>query len=91
VSTELYPQLSLRMAMKIGSEKEAARVRPEHWLAFFEEAELGATMAIQRACALATKALKHALALTASIPMADGVARIVDQHASAILALRWKS
>ncbi len=78
--------------MKIGKEKEAARVRSRHWLAFFAEAELGPAMAVQRMRALATKVRKQSAALAASVPqMADGVARIVDDHASAVLALGWNS
>jgi len=79
------------MAMKIGKEKEATRVRSRHWLAFFAEAELGPAMAIQRMRALATKVRKQSAALAASVPMAGGVARIVDDHASAVLALGWNS
>ncbi len=91
VSTELYPELSLRMAMKIGKEKVAARVLSKQWLAFFEDAELGPTMAIQRMRTLATNARKKSPALIDIAPMADGVASIVDRRASAILGLGWKS
>lgn len=87
VSTELYPELSLRMAMKIGKEKEAARVTSKHWLAFFEEVELGPAMAIQRMRALASKAREKSPAITKLAPMAAGVADIVDRHATAILGL----
>ena len=91
VSTELYPELSLRMAMKVGKEKEAARVLSKHWLAFFEDAELGPTMAIQRMRKLATNARKKSPTLIDIAPMAAGVASIVERHAAAILALGWKS
>jgi len=91
VSTELYPDLSLRMAMKIGKEKEAARVSSIHWLAFFEEVELGPTMAIQRMRTLATKAREKSPALIQKAPMAAGVAGIVERHTAAILANNWKS
>ena len=86
VSTELYPELSLRMAMKVGKEKEAARVLSKQWLAFFEDAELGPTMAIQRMRTLATQARKKSPALIDIAPMAVGVASIVERHAAAILA-----
>ncbi|MCF7675592.1 MAG: type II toxin-antitoxin system HipA family toxin [Akkermansiaceae bacterium] len=91
VSTELYPELSLRMAMKVGKEKEAARVLSKQWLAFFEDAELGPTMAIQRMRTLATNARKKSPALIKMAPMASGVASIVERHAAAMLALGWKS
>jgi serine/threonine-protein kinase HipA len=87
VSTQLYPELSLRMAMKIGKAKEAAQVRMKHWLSFFDDAGLGPTMAIKRMKALASKARQQATPLAASVPLADGVARIVEHHASGILAL----
>jgi len=80
------PGLSLRMAMKIGKEKEAAQVRMKHWLALYEDAGLGATMAIQRMRALATKARHQASALAIAVPLAEGVAQIIDRHATAILA-----
>lgn len=91
VSTELYPDLSLQMAMKIGKEKEATRVLAKQWLAFFEDAELGPTMAIQRMRTLATNARKKSPALIHIAPMAGGVASMVERHATAILALGWKS
>ena len=88
VSTELYPGLSLRMAMKIGKEKEAAQVRMKHWLTFCEDARLSSTMAVKRMCTLAFKAKQQASALAASVTRTDGIAQIVDRHASAMLALR---
>jgi serine/threonine-protein kinase HipA len=91
VSTELYPELSLRMAMKVGKEKEAARVLSKQWLAFFEDAELGPTMAIQRMRTLATNARKKSPALIDIAPLAGGVVSIVERRAAAILALGWKS
>ena len=90
VSTELYPDLSVRMAMKIGKEKEAARIFSEQWLAFFEEAELGPSMAIHRLRTLATKARKKSTDLIESTPSAGGVARIVVSRAESILAAVWK-
>jgi serine/threonine-protein kinase HipA len=91
VSTELYPELSLRMAMKVGKEKEASRVSSKQWLSFFEEAELGPTMAIQRMRTMATNARKKSSALINIAPMAGSVASIVDRRATEILALDWKS
>lgn len=91
VSTELYPDLSMRMAMKIGKEKEAARVLPKQWLTFFEEVELGPSMAVQRMRTLATNAKKKSSTLVDIAPMAAGVASIVERRAAAILNLDWKS
>lgn len=91
VSTELYPELSLRMAMKVGKEREATRVLSKQWRAFFEDAELGPTMAIQRMRTLATNARKRSPALIDIAPMAGGVSSIIERRAAAILALDWKS
>lgn len=55
VSTEVYPEVSKSMAMKIGGEKFAERVYAREWREFFADAGLGASPAIRRIKALAAK------------------------------------
>ena len=52
VCTQAYPELSQVMAMKIGGQKEVARLTSKDWKGFFEEAGLGAIPAARRALTL---------------------------------------
>lgn len=88
VSTELYPELSPHMAMRIGRARKADEVAAKDWLAFFRDAGLGPAMAIQRMQKLANAANKRANAQAGQVPSAAGVTGIVRRRAAAILELR---
>ncbi len=56
VCTQLYPELSNEMAMKIGGEKRPDQLRGKNWRKFFEEVGLTASAATKRALAFSNKA-----------------------------------
>ena len=58
VSTQAYPQLSHAMAMKIGGERDPARIRVSHWSKFAVEAGLGASAAVRRLRSFAERTLQ---------------------------------
>jgi serine/threonine-protein kinase HipA len=87
VSTELYPELSGNMAMKIGRAKRAIDVSPKDWLAFFQEAGVGATLALQRMKKLAKMARERSEWLAEQVPLAAGIAGIVERRAITIQQL----
>lgn len=89
VSTAAYPELSGDMAMKIGGEREAMRVRAKHWLSFFGEAELGPAMAIQRMRTLSAKIQKEARSLGKELTGSEAIAELVDGRCDSILSYRW--
>jgi serine/threonine-protein kinase HipA len=87
VSTELYPELSGNMAMKIGRAKRADDVLQKDWLAFFQEAGVGATPALQRMKKLAKMARERSEWLAEQMPLAAGIAGIVERRAITIQQL----
>lgn len=59
VSTVYYPDLTPKMAMKIGGEYMSGKIRPKHFEHLAEEAGLGKAQVIQRVPALAQAILDH--------------------------------
>lgn len=53
VCTRLYPSLDQTMAMKIGGERDPARLQAKHWRKFIQEAGLGEKAALKRLVDLA--------------------------------------
>ncbi len=58
ISTVFYPQLTDRMAMKIGGESRSDRVRPRNFEKLAEEAGLGRAMVARRVPELASRVLQ---------------------------------
>lgn len=55
LSTAVYPELSPRMAMKVGNKHELSEIMPRHWDAFARECGLSAPMVRRRVIDLATR------------------------------------
>jgi serine/threonine-protein kinase HipA len=77
LSTAVYPTLTPKMAMKLGSKYKFSEVQTQHWDQFADAAGLGKAPARKRIVALAKTLPTQARALQAS-PGFDGVA-VVDQ------------
>lgn len=90
VSTASYPELSNRMAMKIGGENEARRLRSKHWFKFFTDAELGPSMAIQRMRNLASKVKSEVRSLRKDVAGIDKVAETALANCEALISLNWQ-
>jgi serine/threonine-protein kinase HipA len=89
VSTAVYPELSGDMAMKVGGEKEAKRLRARHWISFFEEAELGPAMAIQRMRKLSATLQTEARTLGKEIHDSGAITELAGERCASILSHRW--
>ena len=68
MSTLVYPDLSRRMAMKVGSRREFAEVQPEHWAAFAKEIGMSAPAVRDRLRELAASLPTTARQLATSLP-----------------------
>lgn len=90
VSTANYPELSARMAMKIGGEKDAYRLKAKHWIAFFSGVGLGPAMAIQRMRNLVLSAQSGTEKLRNEHSGTDSVAEIVLANCESVMRLNWK-
>jgi serine/threonine-protein kinase HipA len=89
VCTVYYPELSQRMAMKLGGEYEAARIFPRHFDRFAEEAGLGKPMVKRRIQALAKSITSKLPEITPENPVGIGVAnRIRSQCESVVDRIR---
>ncbi|MEO6595528.1 MAG: type II toxin-antitoxin system HipA family toxin, partial [Planctomycetota bacterium] len=77
ICTAVYPGLSPRMAMKIGTMREFDDVRLEHWTAFAKSTGLGSPITAERLRHLADELPEHARRIQAS--EADADATIIDR------------
>jgi serine/threonine-protein kinase HipA len=85
VSTVVYPELSTRLAMRIGGQPELARVMPRHWDRMAEATGLAAPALKRRVAALAERA--EAEAERAAEELAAGQrSPVVDQCRTAVCA-----
>jgi serine/threonine-protein kinase HipA len=64
VSTQVYPQLSENMAMKIGDAKAPSKIETRDWRKFFEDAALGQAQAVQRLLNFTKQVRDEALAMS---------------------------
>lgn len=80
LSTAYYPELSKKMAMKIGGEYVSDKVRPKDFEQLAEEAGLAKPMLKRRVQELAETVLEKAPELVAEIPAAKAVAELVHDR-----------
>jgi serine/threonine-protein kinase HipA len=78
VSTSYYPELSPKMAMKIGGEYLSAKITVKHFEQSAEEAGLAKPMARRRVPELAELILSTMPALTTEHPVASAVANLIQ-------------
>jgi len=80
MSTSVYPNLSRRMAMKIGKKRELDAVRIEHWQAFAAEVGFAATFVCDRLAKVAQSLPRLARTLQGSPAFAGNatIAAVVD-------------
>jgi serine/threonine-protein kinase HipA len=80
LSTAYYPELSKKMAMKIGGEYVSDKVRPKDFEQLAEEAGLAKPMLKRRVQELAETVLTNVPELVAKIPTAKAVAELVQDR-----------
>ena len=80
VCTVYYPDLSKKMAMKIGDEYLSDRITPRHFEKLADEAGLAKPLAKQRVPELATSMIEGLKAIEMNQPVAVKVAKIVRQR-----------
>lgn len=85
VSTAYYPELSPKMAMKIGGEYVSDKVLPRDFEKLAEEAGLAKPMVKRRVRELAGTVLSKAPDLIADNPAAEPVAALVQSRCAAVL------
>ncbi len=85
VSTLVYPELSKKMAMKIGGEYEADKILPHHFEKLSEEAGLGKALVINHVPELARKLITALKQVNLSHPMADKISRLTTRRCQSVL------
>jgi serine/threonine-protein kinase HipA len=80
VCTRFYPELSQRMAMKIGGEYQSDRVYPRHFDQLAEEAKLSRAGLRRRVLQLAQITRSRLPEVTSDDPTAIGVAEVIRQR-----------
>lgn len=85
LSTAYYPELSKKMAMKIGGEYISDKVRPKDFEQLAEEAGLAKTMLKRRVQELAETVLTNVPELVAKISTAKAVAELVQSRCTTVL------
>jgi serine/threonine-protein kinase HipA len=91
VCTGAYPDIANSMAMKIGGERDPARLAAKHWRRFFEDAGLGGTPAIKRLRGVALRVQQSNSALAQEYPDAGAVASLVSVNCQRLLGEGWKT
>jgi serine/threonine-protein kinase HipA len=80
LSTSYYPELSTKMAMKIGGEYLSAKITVKHFEQLAEEAGLAKPMVKRRVPELAESILSKLPAVTTDHPVDQAVARLVQNN-----------
>jgi serine/threonine-protein kinase HipA len=87
ICTDYYPDLSKKMAMKIGGEYEATRVYPRHFEQFAEEAGLTKIMVRRRVSFITQAILAKLPEVTPEHPVGIGVAAIIRSQCDRTIEL----
>jgi serine/threonine-protein kinase HipA len=82
VCTVYYPELSKKMAMKIGGENLSERISPHHFETLADEAGLAKPLVKQRVPELAASLLEGLKAIEINQPVAVEIAKIIQQRSS---------
>lgn len=85
LSTAYYPELSPKMAMKIGGEYVSDKVLPKHFDQLAEEAGLARPMVKRRVREMAETVLSKAPDLITEHPAANAVAALVQNRCTTVL------
>ena len=85
LSTAYYPELSPKMAMKIGEEYSSDRVFPKHFDQLAEEAGLARPMVKRRVRELAETVLSKAPDLITELNAAKPVAALIQSRCTKVL------
>lgn len=85
LSTAYYPELSKKMAMKIGGEYVSDKVRPNDFEGLAEEAGLAKPMLKRRVQELAETVRTKVPELVTEIPAAEAVAELVQSRCTTVL------
>ena len=87
VSTQIYSNLSVNMAMRIGDRYEPAKVQLRDWQKFFADAGLGPAPALRRLQSLAEGILRETEIMVAeSVPGHDMAATTIIANCQALLS-----
>jgi serine/threonine-protein kinase HipA len=82
VSTAFYPELTDRMAMKIGNQPKSALIYPEDVNQFAADAGLGAALVRARVPTLAGRLLEEIPGLNKPHPISESVASLITERCS---------
>ena len=80
VSTVYYPELSSKMAMKLGGEYLSERISPTHFERLAEEAGLAKPMTKRRVLELAEAVLSTLPTVTTDHPVTAAVAKVIQSR-----------
>lgn len=80
VCTVYYPELTEKMAMKIGGEAKSALLVPRHFEKFAADTGLGAAQVRARVASLADKVLSKIRAVAAPEPVSEAVAALIAER-----------
>lgn len=87
VCTAFYPELSRKMAMKIGGEYESAKIYPRHFEKMAEECGLAKPLVKKRVPELAAAVISALDTITIPHPVADGVKALIREHSQRTIEL----
>jgi len=80
VSTVFYPELTDKMAMKIGKQPKSALIHPKDVDHFAAEAGLGAALARARIPALADRLLEEISGIDKPNPVSEDIAKLIEER-----------
>jgi serine/threonine-protein kinase HipA len=86
VSTVAYPELSKKMAMKIGGEYESENITPRNFEKFADEAGLAKPIVRERVPELAAEVIKGLERLEGKIPQTEKVAKLIEERCRQTIA-----
>lgn len=84
--TIYYPELSPKMAMKIGGEYLAERISPQHFEKFAQEAGLAKPLVRRRVAELATSVTESLKKMESKYSVAAKIAKIIDEHSKQVVS-----
>jgi serine/threonine-protein kinase HipA len=80
VCTSYYPNLSTKMAMKIGGEYKSADIFPRHFERLAEEANLGKALVVKRVVSMAQTILREINAIAVEDDVAEDVSGFIKNN-----------
>lgn len=86
VSTTFYPDLSTKMAMKLGGEYESKKIMPRHFQKLAEDVGFSPSMMKKTVRELGGVVIEHAKQLSTSNPIAKELAQYIIVHSERFLS-----